>query len=238
MSKPIIAYDPTTRTLQPSVTGSIIVGLCYNEGVLLASDTMGSYGGLRRFKDVQRVIKVNENCMLAASGDIADFMELERLVTELVREDEVAAEQNVTLNARSMHAWLQTVMYHRRSKMNPFWLTVAVAGWDKKANKPFLGVVDQLGVSYEAPHITTGFGGYIAGPFMELKKPGSSENLTRAEAEKIMKQALSVVNYRDKMTINSWTIGNVGKNEEASLIAVGEELPTNWKLAHMIVGYE
>jgi len=169
---------------------------------------------------------------------MADFMELERLILNMAREDEVASEQGVKLNARSLHAYLQTVMYHRRSKMNPFWLTVAVAGFDTTTNKPFLGVVDQLGVSYQAPHITTGFGGYIAGPFMELKTPEDVSTLTRADAEKIMKQALSVVNYRDKMTINSWTIGNVGKSSSAEIVSNGEELPTNWKLAHMIVGYE
>lgn len=171
MSKPIIAYDPTTRTLQPTVTGSIIVGLTYNEGVLLAADTMGSYGGLRRFKDCQRVIKINDKVLLAASGDLADFIELERMLKEQVREDEVAEEQSVCLNARSCWNWIQTVMYGRRSKQNPFWLTVAVAGWDEKNGRGFLGVVDQLGVSYEAPQVSTGFGGYIAGPFMEMKKP-------------------------------------------------------------------
>merc|ERR1712027_296609 len=89
MSKPTIAYDPITRTLQPSVTGSMIVGLKHKNGVFLAADTMGSYGGLRRFKDMTRVFKVNEHCMVAASGDLADFQELERIILDQVREDEV-----------------------------------------------------------------------------------------------------------------------------------------------------
>merc|ERR1711976_359864 len=106
MAKPRIQYDPTTRTLQPAVTGSMIVGLKYNNGVLLAADTMGSYGGLRMFKDMNRVIKINDKVLLAASGDIADFIELERMLKEQVREDEVAEEQSVVLNARSCWAWL------------------------------------------------------------------------------------------------------------------------------------
>ena len=53
-----------------------------------------------------------------------------------------------------------------------------------------------------------------------------------------MEKALSVVTYRDKMTINSWTIGNVGKDQPSEILATAKELPTNWKLAHMIVGYE
>lgn len=63
-------------------------------------------------------------------------------------------------------------------------------------------------------------------------------NLTKEEAQQILEKALSVVTYRDKMTINSWTIGNIGKSQASEIIAHGKELPTNWKLAHMIVGYE
>ena len=109
MSKPTIAYDPITRTLQPSVTGSMIVGLKHKNGVFLAADTMGSYGGLRRFKDMTRVFKVNEHCMVAASGDLADFQELERIILDQVREDEVCEEHGVTYNARALHSWLQCI---------------------------------------------------------------------------------------------------------------------------------
>ena len=70
---------------------------------------MGAYGGLRRFKDMNRVIKVNENCMIAASGDLADFQELERIILEQVREDEVCLEHGVTYNAKSLHSWLQCI---------------------------------------------------------------------------------------------------------------------------------
>lgn len=129
-------------------------------------------------------------------------------------------------------------MYNRRSNQDPFWLTVAVAGTDPKTNQPFLGVVDQLGVSYQAPHVTTGFGGYIAGPFLELKKPENIENFTREAAEKLIKEALSVVTYRDKMTLNSWNIGNVGINSNVEMIATKENLPTEWGFANMISGYE
>jgi len=239
MSKPKIEYDPTTRTLQPCVTGSMIVGLTYKNGAFLAADTMGSYGGLRMFKDMNRVIKVNENCIIAASGDLADLQELERIISEQVREDEVCLENQQCYDAKSLHSWLQCIMYNRRSNQDPFWLTVAVAGKDTNTKKPFLGVVDQLGVSYQAPHISTGFGGYIAGPFLELKTPNQDfANLEKDEAEKLLKKALSVVTYRDKMTLNSWNIAHVGRDEKAEIISVQESLPTEWGLAHMIVGYE
>lgn len=109
MAKPRIQYDPTSRTLQPAVTGSMIVGLKYNNGVLLAADTMGSYGGLRMFKDMNRVIRINDQTMIAVSGDMADMQELERIILEQVREDEVCLENAQTYDAKSLHSWLQCI---------------------------------------------------------------------------------------------------------------------------------
>ena len=48
----------------------------------------------------------------------------------------------------------------RRSKMNPLWNTLLVAGLQDGA--PFLGFVDKIGVAYEETAIATGFGLHIA----------------------------------------------------------------------------
>ncbi len=38
------------HTLRPIVTGSSVVGIKYRDGVMLAADTLGSYGNLARYK--------------------------------------------------------------------------------------------------------------------------------------------------------------------------------------------
>jgi 20S proteasome subunit beta 7 len=35
--------------------------------------SVGSYGSLARFRSLSRLMKVNENTVIGASGDIADF---------------------------------------------------------------------------------------------------------------------------------------------------------------------
>jgi len=121
-----------------------------------------------------------------AQGDLADFEELVRIIEEKVRADSIAEELATEFTPKSLYAWIQAIMYNRRSNMDPFWLTVTVAGYD---DKPFLGVIDQLGVCYEAPHTSTGFGGYLAGPFIELNTPEDAEKLDREEAEKQIKKS-------------------------------------------------
>ena len=65
------------------VTGTSVLGLTFEGGVMLAADTLGSYGSLARFRSVSRVRKVTDNCAVAASGDYADFQFMERLFQSL-----------------------------------------------------------------------------------------------------------------------------------------------------------
>ena len=60
------------------VTGTSVIGVTFDKGVILAADMLGSYGSLARFRSVSRMRKVTENCAVAASGDYADFQCIER----------------------------------------------------------------------------------------------------------------------------------------------------------------
>jgi 20S proteasome alpha/beta subunit len=42
-------------------------------GVLIAADTLGSYGTLARFKDVNRVGAYGSHTIVGAAGDLSDF---------------------------------------------------------------------------------------------------------------------------------------------------------------------
>lgn len=64
---------PRNRTLQPIVTGTTVIGLKYAGGVMLAADTLASYGSMARYKDFRRLSSVGENTILGASGEMSDF---------------------------------------------------------------------------------------------------------------------------------------------------------------------
>ena len=50
---------PKTRVTQPMTTGSSVFSIKYKDGVVMAADTLGSYGSLARYVDLERVIKVS-----------------------------------------------------------------------------------------------------------------------------------------------------------------------------------
>lgn len=54
-------------------TGTSVIGIQFKDGVLIAADVLGSYGSLARFRNLERIIKVNNNIILGAGGDYADY---------------------------------------------------------------------------------------------------------------------------------------------------------------------
>ena len=66
------------------VTGASVLGIIYNDGVMIAADTLGSYGSMACYFNNQRVMKVNDRTMLGAGGDVADFQYLQSVIEQAV----------------------------------------------------------------------------------------------------------------------------------------------------------
>jgi 20S proteasome subunit beta 7 len=68
-----VAGDPTTRTTQPIVTGTSVLAVKYDKGVMMVADTLASYGTLARYKDVRRIVKIGDRTIIGASGNLKLF---------------------------------------------------------------------------------------------------------------------------------------------------------------------
>lgn len=66
------------------VTGSSVLGLAYDDGVMICADTLGSYGTMLRYFNCPRVMKVNNQTLLGAGGDVADFQYLQSVIEQAV----------------------------------------------------------------------------------------------------------------------------------------------------------
>ena len=64
-------------------------GLEYKDGVVLAADTLGSYGSMARFNNIPRVIRLNATTLVACSGDYADFQYLSEILEQKQIEEEM-----------------------------------------------------------------------------------------------------------------------------------------------------
>ena len=58
--------------------GTSVMAIRYKDGVMIAADTAISYGGMRAVKNARRIEKLNDECVYACSGEMADFQELKK----------------------------------------------------------------------------------------------------------------------------------------------------------------
>lgn len=68
---------------QPIVTGTSVVGIKYVDGVMLAADTLGSYGSLTRFTDLRRLRTCGKNTIVGAGGEYSDFQYISEMLDDL-----------------------------------------------------------------------------------------------------------------------------------------------------------
>ena len=182
---------PTTRTTSPIVTGTTVIGIKYDGGIMLAADTLASYGSLARYNDVRRIQKVGSNTLIGASGEISDYQAITDILQGMNRED-INQDDGYTRSPQEIHSYLRNVLYQRRNKGNPLWNQILVGGF--RNDKSFLGYVDLIGTAYEENYIATGFGAYLAIPLIRERWTAT---ITEGEARALLEDCLRVMYYRD-----------------------------------------
>jgi len=228
----------TQRTTRPIVTGTSVLGIKYKDGVMIAADTLCSYGTMAKYKDARRIVSVNSKTLVGGGGEYSDFQEVTQLLIKNALEDRCLSdtlydEENATECAKEVWNYLRSVMYNRRNKMNPLWNDLVVAGFTNSGigstPEPFLGYVDKIGTTYEDNIIATGFGSYLALPILREKyRP----DLEEGEARGILEECLRVLFYRDCRALNRIQIAKA--TSEGVLISDPYEIETSWDSASFV----
>ena len=92
------------------------------------------------------------------------------------------------LHPKDYFNWMARHQYQRRLKGDPLWVTLVVAGVDKKTGEKFLSTSDHLGTKVPCNTAATGIGGYFLGVvFEKMWKPDMSEQEARTMMETCMK---------------------------------------------------
>lgn len=73
-----------SHTRNPSTTGTSVLAVKFDGGVIVAADTLGSYGSMAMFRDCERVMKVNNTTVIGGGGDYADFQYIKHTIEQRV----------------------------------------------------------------------------------------------------------------------------------------------------------
>lgn len=221
------------------VNGSSVLGLAFDGGVIIAADTLVSYGSMARFRNCDRIYKVNNHTVVAASGDYADYQYL----TNIIRQKQIREKQwndGIELYPKNLHSWITRVAYNKRSKFEPLWNAWLVGGLQPNPDndnkeEPFLGFVDKLGTSYKSNVICTGFGSHMATPLFRELTEHRDTLPTEAEARALVTKCMEVLYYRDARSLPRYQVAVIkadGVNVEGPI-----EFKGNWQIAKLVEGY-
>ena len=65
---------------QPIVTGTSVLGIKYKDGIMLAADTLASYGSLAQIRDMKRLAKIGDHTVIGAGGDMSDWQHIQHML--------------------------------------------------------------------------------------------------------------------------------------------------------------
>eukprot|EP01059_Diplonema_ambulator_P025245 TRINITY_DN42266_c0_g1_i1.p1 TRINITY_DN42266_c0_g1~~TRINITY_DN42266_c0_g1_i1.p1 ORF type:complete len:236 (+),score=67.45 TRINITY_DN42266_c0_g1_i1:50-709(+) len=189
-------------------TGAGVIALKYKDGVLMGSDTLISYGKMKKFPNTQRAFQIGTNTCVLTSGLFADTKFLMEDLRGLELEDMQAMDGVHVTGPKSLHAYLKLVMYGKRNRFEPALCTLTVGG-KEKGHEPYLGWVDSVGSFASADCFASGLAHHFCMPILcEATDDGKWRDLTKEQAADIIKDCLAVMHTRDCSTISRVQITN------------------------------
>jgi 20S proteasome subunit beta 7 len=231
------------RNSGPITTGTSVIGMAYKDGVIVAADNLVSYGSLARYRNCDRVIKVNDKIVLGCGGDYADFQFIRAEIEQKAIND-LELKDNNELKPRALYNWMTTFLYNRRCEMKPLYVDLIIGGINdvnEPDEKPFLGHVSIRGKAYKDDVIATGFGSHLALPIMReflQKKENDIKNITQKEAQDTIKKCMEVLYYRDCRAYSRFSEGLVYRADKNIMVTLESKMiEENWNVAKLIKGY-
>lgn len=211
---------------------SSVLGIRFKTGVLVAADTLVTYGSLARYQNIDRVFKINNSTVLGGSGDFADIQSLKRSIDMRIRED-LCRSDGFSMQPSALSSWITRVLYSRRTVMKPLYIEMVVGGIEKTC-QPFLSSIDMRGCAYQNYAVATGMARHLALPLIHEQKPKGRE-FSLSEASRLIRDCMKILYYRDTRSIPQYTVC-ICTNKECS-VKGPFRVEENWAFAENVQGY-
>ena len=170
------------------IPGATVVGIAYDNGVLLGADNRVTLGGFIISKTGKKTFKVTDRVGAACAGMIADMQILIKELQSYVKIRELETRKKMAPN--SVAKLLSVIMFERR--YFPFITQVMLGGVSD--SKPSIYVLDPLGSVIPDDYAAVGSGAEIA---IGVVENGYVEGMTEAQAKELGVKAIRAAIKRD-----------------------------------------
>lgn len=191
--------------------GATVVGISYNNGVILAAEKRVSFGNFVVNKSIKKTFPVTDHVGAACAGMVADMQVLVRQVEALAKIRKLETRREVPPN--SVAKLMSVIMFERR--YFPLLTQVIVGGIN---GKPEIYTLDPLGSVLPDEYAAVGTGAEMALGIMDAEfKP----NMTEEKAKELAIRAIKSAIQRDSSSgdgIDVLVVSKTGHKEESIAI--------------------
>jgi proteasome beta subunit len=164
--------------------GATVVGISYDNGVILAAEKRVSFGHFVVNKNIKKTFAVTQQVGAACAGMVADMQVLVRQVEALAKIRKLETRREVAPN--SVAKLMSVIMFERR--YFPLLTQVIVGGVN---DKPEIYTLDPLGSVLPDEYAAVGTGAEMALGIMDAEfKAGMTEEKARDLAVRAIKSAI------------------------------------------------
>jgi proteasome beta subunit len=170
------------------IPGATVVGITYNDGVLLGAERRVTLGGFVISRTGKKTFKVTDRVGAACAGMIGDMQILIKELQSYVKIKELETRKQMAPN--SVAKLLSVIMFERR--YFPFITQVMLGGVD--STKPSIYVLDPLGSVIPDDYAAVGSGAEIA---IGVVENGYTDGMSEDEAKELGIKAIKAAIKRD-----------------------------------------
>ena len=231
--------EPITHSQSAVYTGSSVIGLKYNKGIIIACDTLMHYGSsLSLTQSFERIKLLNNRTLIGYSGEYSDMQETQRILDELILEDDLETNRNGCMGPIELGHYLSSLHYRQRNKFDPYLNSAIVGGIDFNGDVVLMQV-DPFGTFLTGNYFTTSFANYFACSLLRNEYPKDPSEITKEQAIKLILKCFEVLFYRDSKAgdvIRYTILENDNNNMKTETKTT--KLETKWEYKQFMQGNE
>ena len=233
--------DPIKHSQSVIYSGSSVIGLKYNKGIIIACDTRMCYGKSMELTSIKERIKVlNNRTIVGYSGEFSDMQESSRILNELILEDHLETNGKGVMGPVELGHYLSSLHYSRRNKMDPFLNSAIVGGIDFNGDLVLMQI-DPFGTFLSGNYFMTAFANYFACSLLRNEYPKNPNDLTKEKAIEILTKCFEVLFYRDTSAGDTIQFTCMERDDSNNIPKVEEgkiKLETKWEYKQFMQGNE